>query len=107
MEIVNPLRYCRYYKGEDKCPFPPDGIDATYWDLERSWINIVNPDVAMHENMIFEFTMDFPSNLPYIDAPTSLKAFMYSRYYQFHGDKIDFENFIKTYVNRVDRKKNK
>lgn len=104
-QIVQPLRYCRYYKGEEKCPFPPYGIDATYWELERSWVNIVNPDEGIREKMITELVIDFPETFPYINAPTSLKALLYNRYYQFHGEKASFDNFIKTYVNRVDRKK--
>lgn len=102
-EVVQPLRYCRYYKGEDKCPFPSYGIDATYWELERSWVNLVNPNEDIREGMVFELAMDFPYTFPYIDAPTSLKAFMYNRFYQFHGEKEGFENFLKTYVNRSDR----
>lgn len=31
------LKHCRYYKGEDKCPFD-DGELSWFWDMERVYV---------------------------------------------------------------------
>lgn len=31
------LQFCRYYKGEDKCPFENEDL-RLYWDLERVYV---------------------------------------------------------------------
>lgn len=43
MEVVEPLRYCKYYKGENKCPYSLESAERTFWELEQTWVNIVNP----------------------------------------------------------------
>ncbi len=32
------LEYCRYYKGEDACPFVTGSNQGVFWDIERQYV---------------------------------------------------------------------
>jgi hypothetical protein len=100
MEVIKPLESCRYYKGEEKCPFPLSSIEATYWGIEETWMKLVNPDEERRNRMVAEYSMDYPLDLKYVDAPISLRAVIYDQYCHYYGSKDGFENFIKTYIKR-------
>ena len=100
MEVVEPHRYCKYYKGEDKCPYSSESAESTFWELEQMWVNIVNPSEETWERMILEFTFEYPDGILYItDTPVGLKATIFDQYCHFNGSEDGFENYIKTYFN--------
>lgn len=100
MEVIEPLRYCKYYKGENKCPYSLESTESTFWELEQTWVNIVNPSEETREQMILEFTFEYPDGIPYItDTPIGLKATIFDQYCHFYGSGDGFENYIKTYFN--------
>lgn len=37
MQQANLINQCRYYKGEDKCPFSVGPL-PWFWDMERVWV---------------------------------------------------------------------
>lgn len=101
MEVGKPLEWCNYYKGEKECPYSLDTAEACFWNIEETWVKLVNPDEDRRDGFVAEFSMDFPTLLPYIkDCPVSLKATLYNQYCHFYGGKDGFENFIKTYYNK-------
>jgi len=101
MKVLDPLKTCNYYKGEKECPFPLTSVEATYWDIEETWVKLVNPNEGRSDALVLEYIMDFdPDQFRFADIPLSLKAVLYDQYYHFYGSKNGFDNFIKTYYKR-------
>lgn len=42
------IKQCRYYRGEDKCPYD-DGDMSWFWDMERVFVNNNGELLPMHE----------------------------------------------------------
>ena len=92
--------FCRYYKGEDKCPFK-DGDKQMFWLSEKWWFKqTITVDYAGCEVII-------PLLKEYVDAglsrfemydsvPITLKAILFNRYCKY-AESVDIEGFKKFY----------
>lgn len=92
------LALCRYYKGEDDCPFGPTDMASTFWDVERGWVLLVVGDETRQDNLLLPFLLDFGGGLDAFDVEVSLKAFLYDQFCHFGGSKGDFPGFLLQYL---------
>lgn len=96
------LKYCRYYRGEKKCP---NKADFLFWDYERIWAENLISDDTFHEQLrnyvqsgLAEFQRDD-------GVPLSLKVFLFDRYCHWNsGAMIDaVEGFKDFYLHKYKR----
>ena len=93
------LNDCKYYKGEEECPYPGTDIKSTYWRLESIWVEEVNDNEILRDEYGFNFTIDFPDDMAHITSiPFYLKATMYDQYRHFGGSKEGFEDWLYSYL---------
>lgn len=45
------IKQCRYYKGEDECPFDRGSIDALWWSGEKSLADKVSDDKSFFQRL--------------------------------------------------------
>lgn len=94
------IKQCRYYKGEEDCPF--DGKDqnkAMFWSYEEKWVQYTLSDKNYLNRCLDEYKrnglMSFKSD---DGVPATLKAILFNRYsYWYEGDSIGFKNFYTKY----------
>lgn len=77
------IKYCRYYRGENKNPF--SGITqnkAMFWDYERYWVIESKRGNTFSEELTNYLNNDL-DNFNFNDgAPVTLKAVLFNRYAQ-------------------------
>lgn len=91
------LHHCRYYKGEEECPFTQIDDRFTAWKIEAMWVNMMVND-SEHLNFCLEEYLlrgmkDFQK---YDDTPITLKALLMNRYFKYE-EREDIEGFKKFY----------
>lgn len=94
MTELDPIHYCRYYKGEEECP---QGIKASFWMYEKLWVDWF----IKKDNYLTEATREYLAhNLAEFqntdDTPISLKAILFNRYSHWLG--CDVKGFKKWYT---------
>lgn len=99
MERSKALELCRYYKGEEECPYDYSLPEANYWSLEESWVKLTCTTPEEKSGEILEFITYFPDELSHIDVPLGLKGTMFNQYLHFDGDPKSFPNFLLAYLN--------
>lgn len=95
------LRFCRYYKGEEECPFKNDH-KARLWDYEKVWLKLT---LSSYENndadkdlasMLDDYVSAGLSSFAQSDdTPATLKAILYNRYC--HWSQGDVDGFREWY----------
>lgn len=96
------LQFCRYYKGEDKCPFDDDPNKAMLWDYEQIWViehkrnksELSNYQEECMHDYISHGLADFQNK---DGIPISLKALLFNRYELPDNDTSPFKRFYKKY----------
>lgn len=78
------ITYCKYYHGEDTCPFGADA-PTLFWTLEREWVSMCPSSPAAGAPPIIEqavreyLTMGLAALGMDDDTPISLKAYIFLR----------------------------
>lgn len=93
--------YCRYYKGENECPFDDDR--HLFWFYEKKWCDNARFRRDDNSNPNIKFYNDFGlHNFEQNDGtPISLKALLFNRYYYWNDISLledgtePFEQFYK------------
>lgn len=98
MNKSDAIKFCRYYHGEDNCPFRDDDRSAL-WKIERSWLErMINGDTEMIENAVNEYVGYGLGDFQMRDeVPISLKAVLFNRFCKYN-DRIDIEGFKNFYL---------
>lgn len=93
------LRHCRYYKGEDKCPYEKFPL-AWYWDMERVYVQ--NGGQFTGEADIYNAI----NGKHFKDIPDSLLYVMFTSWgkytYDIKDSMDDFYNRISDYLSNAD-----
>ncbi len=72
------FNYCRYYKGEQSCPFAPNDYRSRLWIYEREWCEIQQRKDAKMNDILREYNVSgLDAFEPYDGTPVSLKAYLY------------------------------
>ena len=92
------LPFCRYYKGEKKCP---KEINANFWEYEKIWVELSeNPqEGSANFNEISNWLDEYMStNLTSFDndgVPVTLKALLFNRYTHWMQTNDGFKEWYK------------
>lgn len=101
MNIEGYLRFCRFYRGEEECPYKK-GMRSLLWDYERIWIELsLNKDDTLG-NLLDDYLRAGLSEFEMKDdTPITLKALLFDRYRHWLGGygKADTEAFVQWYKN--------
>ena len=94
MDNKDLLTLCRYYKGENICPFK-DQDKVMFWGYERQWVLLMCDHNEEYLSMyITEFSRAGYSKFEMFDhTPYTLKALLYNRFTQWNQS----EGFDKWY----------
>ena len=101
MDKKDLLKFCRYYKGEDDCPFKEQN-KTMLWFYERAWMFDMLRDSDNLSTCIDEY-IRFGLGLfeQFDDVPLSLKALLFNRYArtsQSMAEAVEpFKKFYKEY----------
>lgn len=82
------LKFCRYYKGEEDCPFN-DQDKAMLWFYERSWVLDIENDRfenSLISDYIYVGLSDFATN---DSTPLTLKALLFNRFSKGANSMVD------------------
>ena len=91
------LQLCRYYHGEDECPDNLEGIQTTFWGLERAWIKSAD-DTRWEDSIITEFLIDFPDGFKDLEIPLGLKAIISDQYQHWCSGKDGVKDYLISYL---------
>lgn len=103
MKAKDYIRFCRYYKGEPKCPFN-DGDAAAFWDYEKVWAELNSDEMNGREYLADMIDVYGSAGLALFeihdDTPVSLKALLFNRYCKWNSASIyecadGFKTFYK------------
>lgn len=74
------LTYCRYYKGEEECPFE-DNEDRLFWQYEQFWYDSQAKKDEHLSELIADYINAGLSDFENRDnTPISLKALLWNRF---------------------------
>lgn len=94
------LKFCRYYKGEQNCPYT-DNTKSMLWDFERTWVNDVLHDADFNELLTEYMNVGLRDFSETDDTPITLKAILFNRYaktaYTMQDAVPSFKDFYKKY----------
>jgi len=101
-EKKNLIKLCRYYKGEEACPYDTAN-EAALWHYERAWVY----DTLNNGNILDEYENDYSlAGLSLFaatdDVPASLRAMLYNRFHKgsmcaLGEDAEQFKEFYRKY----------
>lgn len=109
MEKKDLIKFCRYYMGEQKCPFS-NGSEASLWSYERAWVEF-NVDNIKGREHLADLVNDYARvglSLFEIhdDTPVTLKALLFNRYCKWNSASMyecvdGFKSYYKkTYIRK-------
>lgn len=103
MKRENALAFCKYYKGEEACPYNK-GNKAHFWDYERVWVAMTIGENSMLDDMVEDY-INYGLSQFYAndDTPLSLKSVIFNRYIHWfggYGAKEDIKGFMDFYINK-------
>ena len=101
MDKKDLVKFCRYYKGEDDCPFKEQN-KSMLWFYERAWIFDMLRDSDNLSTSIDEYIrLGLGQFEQFDDIPLSLKALLFNRYartcYSMAEAVEPFKKFYKEY----------
>ena len=97
------IRQCRYYKGEEECPFEGIAQDKTsFWSYEEIWVNKFKGDY-IDEQMTQSSYLAFPSvataNKGELSSvPVSFQQLLLNRYMHWLGGYRSLEDDVESFV---------
>lgn len=98
MDRVKLISTCRYYSGEEKCPFKTDEL-ALYWDLERSYVDNSRGVINAEQDALYRSI----KGRDYKGIPRALLIWMFTAYmkqsYNVKDSLPFFYAFIDGYLN--------
>lgn len=87
MKREDAILFCRYYKGEDKCPPFHDPNKKALWEYERFWVgqkmkfNGIKEDDYVSDGTLEEYMSAGLRQFQETDGvPITLKALLFNRY---------------------------
>ncbi len=97
------IKQCRYYKGEEECPF--DGIDqdkTSFWSYEEIWVNKFKGNY-IDEQMTQSSYLAFPpvamaNRGEFSSVPVSLQQLLLNRYMHWLGGYQSLEDDVESFV---------
>lgn len=103
MKTSDLLSFCRYYKGEEECPFASNNPNSLCWWYEQKWVEFTikaRGDEDSDESKVLSSYL-----AEYIragmrefektdDTPIALKALLFNRYYHWNVGG-DFKKWYK------------
>lgn len=106
MEKKDLIKFCKYYKGEEKNPYEgKEQNEAMFWGYESKWIDFNFTKEG--RELLADYITDYVSTGLAMfemqdDTPASLKALLFNRYCHWSsGSMIDcvepFKTFYKKY----------
>lgn len=100
MERSDALKDCRFYKGEEACPFNEAGdIRRRYWSWEQKYVKCATEGEALLDEYALELRLDWEFRLDYLDINFFLMSVMYNDFLHWGGDKDSFEDALLSYLN--------
>ena len=103
------IKQCRYYKGEEECPF--DGVDqdkSLFWSYEQIWVERYRGQYE-DEQMSQANYLTLPSvvtalkNKELNAIPLSLQILLLNRYMHWLGGYQSLEDDVKSFVDWLKR----
>ena len=99
------LKFCRYYKGENDCPFDDSNMSAI-WFYERAWVEDIFYN-RYDDKLIDEYVCVGLGLFSQFDkVPVTLKALLFNRYAKGCQSLVDavepFKLFYNKYYNIYD-----
>ena len=97
------IKQCRYYKGEEECPFEDEGQDESlFWSYEDLWVNELKGNY-IHDQMTLSSYLAFPSvanaNKGKLSAvPVSLQLLLFNRYMHWLDGYRSLEDEVASFV---------
>lgn len=93
------IKVCKYYKGENECPYtndsPEESIKGHFWNYEKYWIESDNKIHTENVGLLKAYGLEnFNAN---DGTPISLKALLFNRWGHWVG-LYDIEGFKKWYL---------
>lgn len=94
------LEACRFYKGEDECPYDVSDGRFHLWRLEWQWANGVVTNEIIRQEVVGEYMYDFcrEDMDEFFHLNLSLKAFFYARFCHWGGSKKGFKDWLRLYL---------
>lgn len=98
MDKSDAIKFCRYYHGEDVCPFR-DEERATLWKIERAWAERMTAgNTEMIEEAVSEYVAYGLGEFQMRDGvPISLKALHFNRFCKYY-ERVDVDGFKSFYL---------
>lgn len=91
------IKQCRYYKGEDKCPYAYADPRFTAWRIERIWVGAFDRDSYV-DSCIDDYVRRGMGSYRMTDSvPLSLKAVLMNRFFHYADREVidDFKAFYE------------
>lgn len=98
MERSEALKLCKFYKGEEECPFDYSDYKSTWWSIEQTWVKWDCTTPIDEDGNVLEFIVDFPDELSYIEIPLSLKGTMYNQHLHWGNTPESFPDVLLSYI---------
>lgn len=98
MDKSDAIKFCRYYHGEDVCPFR-DEERSTLWKIERAWAERMTAgNTEMIEEAVSEYVAYGLGEFQMRDGvPISLKALLFNRFCKYN-ERVDVDGFKSFYM---------
>lgn len=97
------IKQCRYYKGEEECPF--DGVDqdkTAFWSYEETWVNNFKRnyiDDQLTQSSYLAFSSVANANKEELSSvPVSLQLLLFNRYVHWFGGYQSLEEDAASFV---------
>lgn len=97
------IKQCRYYKGEEECPF--DGIDqdkTSFWSYEYIWVNNFKGDYIDEQMTQSSYLAFLPVAMAnrgeFSSVPVSLQQLLLNRYMHWLGGYQSLEDDVESFV---------
>lgn len=79
MDKKDLISFCRYYHGEETCPFSEED-KSMLWDYERTWVADMMSDDDFSEYISDYLAVGLRDFSMFDDTPITLKAMLFNRY---------------------------
>lgn len=100
MTTKEAIAFCRYYKGENECPFK-DNDKSFLWNYERAWVYDMANNTSLADNIGEYIACGLTDFSDEDGVPLSLKAVLFNRFAKsFHSMEsavVPFMAFYKHY----------
>lgn len=74
------LKFCRYFRGENRNPFTKDETHAMLWEYERTWVSDSLKGGDFSDYLSEYLAVGLQDFSKFDDTPVTLKAMLFNRY---------------------------